>query len=605
MVLLDLSQEGLQQPYSDLVCTVVIVAVAGEVAGGLVVNHNAVLVADGLNLSVLDGAQGVYHVGEAGNTGSKGSAYIGINQSHLGSFVVILIMHVLDQVQHIHIQISQPVHHAVILLNDLIIVQVLGSDRLVLGTNLLAGLYIHTAVDSVQQALSQVGSCAEELHLFTGLGSGYAAADAVIVAPYRLHHIVVLILDGAGADRNVCRVLLKVLRQSGGIQNSQVRLRRGTHILQSVQETVVVLGNHRTAVYADTANFQGSPYRVAGKQLVVRGNTGELHHTELHNQVVDQFLCLALGQSAGFQISLNVDIQESGHTTNAHRSTVLGLDGSQVAEVQPLHSLFCILCGLRNIKAILLGHDFHLAQSLDLHSQLFSLTDDVVRHRTAAAVGKVFLLLLDQEVDTVQSHTAIIADDTATAVSIRQTGNDLVVASLLHLGRICVKHALVMRLAIFGEDLVQLRIRLIAVSGASLLRHLDTAIGHKGTLQGLVGLQTNHSLQILQILTDVARLMGSNAGHDLRVHIQNAALGALFFLQTLQHAPQLVGSVRGSCQEMLISIIGLVVLLDEVSYIDFLFPEGTVKAIPLFKIDHRITSYSICLLNMKTNDWHS
>ena len=98
MVLLDLSQEGLQQPYSDLVCTVVIVAVAGEVAGGLVVNHNAVLVADGINLSVLDGAQGVYHVGETGNTGGKGSAYIGIDQSHLGSFVIILIMHVLDQV---------------------------------------------------------------------------------------------------------------------------------------------------------------------------------------------------------------------------------------------------------------------------------------------------------------------------------------------------------------------------------------------------------------------------------------------------------------------------------------------------------------------------
>ena len=162
-----------------------------------------------------------------------------------------------------------------------------------------------------------------------------------------------------------------------------------------------------------------------------------------------------------------------------------------------------------------------------------------------------------------------------------------------------------MRLAILGEDLVQLRIRLIAVSGASLLRHLDTTIGHKGTLQGLVSLQTDHSLQILQILADVARLMGSNAGHDLRVHIQNAALGALFFLQALQHAPQLVGSIRGSCQETLITIIGLVVLLDEVSYIDFLFPEGTVKAIPLFKIDHRITSYSICLLNMKTNDWHS
>ncbi len=42
--------------------------------------------------------------------------------------------------------------------------------------------------------------------------------------------------------------------------------------LQSVQETVAVLGNHSTAVYADTANFR-CPYRVAGEQLIVTGNT--------------------------------------------------------------------------------------------------------------------------------------------------------------------------------------------------------------------------------------------------------------------------------------------------------------------------------------------
>jgi len=67
-------------------------------------------------------------VGEAGNTGSKGSAYIGINQSHLGSFVVILIMHVLDQVQYVYIQSSEPVHHLVVFSHYFIIIKVFRSD---------------------------------------------------------------------------------------------------------------------------------------------------------------------------------------------------------------------------------------------------------------------------------------------------------------------------------------------------------------------------------------------------------------------------------------------------------------------------------------------
>ena len=37
--------------------------------------------------------------------------------------------------------------------------------------------------------------------------------------------------------------------------------------------------------------------------------------------------------------------------------------------------------------------------------------------------------------------------------------------------------------AVFGENLVQLLAGLVAVGGAGLLRHLDAAVGHEGTLE--------------------------------------------------------------------------------------------------------------------------
>ena len=127
---------------------------------------------------------------------------------------------------------------------------------------------------------------------------------------------------------------------------------------------------------------------------------------------------------------------------------------------------------------------------------------------------------------------------------------------------------------------------LVAVGGAGLLRHLDAAVGHKGALQGLVGLQTDDLLQILQLLVDVAGAVGGQAADHLGLHIQHAALGALGLLQLLQSAPQLIGRLGGACQKAFVAVVRGVVLLDEVADIDLLFPDAALKAFPLFKLDH-------------------
>ena len=127
MAALDLSRAA-QQLDGDVIGAVIIVAVLREVALDLVIGDEALLVADALDLGVLDGGQGVDHMAEAGNTGRKGAADIGVDQGHLGSLIVVLVVHILDEVQDVDIQPGQPVHHDVVLGRDLAVVEVLGGD---------------------------------------------------------------------------------------------------------------------------------------------------------------------------------------------------------------------------------------------------------------------------------------------------------------------------------------------------------------------------------------------------------------------------------------------------------------------------------------------
>ena len=302
--------------------------------------------------------------------------------------------------------------------------------------------------------------------------------------------------------------------------------------------------------------------------------------------MVDQLLRLALGQGAVVEVALDVDIQEGGHAADRHSRAVLGLDGGQIAEVEPLDSLLGVGSRLGDVEAVGGSHLLHALEGRDLHGDLLALADDLLGHGAVTAVGKVILLGLDEVVDAVQCHTAVVADNAAAAVGVGQTGDDMAVAGLLHLGGVGIKHSLIVGAGVVGKDLVQLGAGLVAVGGAGLLCHLDAAVGHEGALEGLIRLQTDDLLQILQRFVDVAGAVRSQAADDLRLHIQHAAFGALFLLELLQSSPQLVGRLGGAGQERLVAVVRGIVLLDEVADVDFLFPDAALKAFPLFKIDH-------------------
>ena len=353
-----------------------------------------------------------------------------------------------------------------------------------------------------------------------------------------------------------------------------------------MQEAEVVLGDHRPTVHADAADLQRRPDRVAGEQRVVARNAGELDHAELHDHVVDQLLRLLLSDEAALKVALHVDIQECGDAADGHRRAVLRLDGGQIAEVQPLAGFLRVGGRLADVKAIGRGHRLHALERLDLLGNLFAQADDVLGHRAVAAVGQVFGFFLNQEIDAVERDAAVVADDAAASIGIRQAGDDLVVARLLHLRRIRHENALVVGRRILGENLMQLRVRLIAVVLAGFLRHLDAAERHERALERLVGLKTHNLFQVLVGFADVAGAVSGQAGNDVRLHIQHAALRSLLFLQFLENAPEFIRRLRWAGEEALVSRVRLVILLNEIANVDFFAPDAALEAFPLLKMNH-------------------
>src|SRR5574344_1073396 len=231
MMLLNHLDEGLEQPYCYLVSTFIIITVTGEITLCLEVDRETCLITDYIHLGILDGTDRVDHMTESGNTCSKSTTYICIDECHLGCLIEVLIVHIVNQVQCLDIYRSQPLHHIHEFRHEFIVSHHITLDWLISRTTLFTGLGIHTTVDGIQQALGEIGTRTEELHLLTCLRSTHTAADGVIISPYRAHHIIILILDGTGSDRYHRCIALESLRQTTAVKYSEVRFGRRTHIL--------------------------------------------------------------------------------------------------------------------------------------------------------------------------------------------------------------------------------------------------------------------------------------------------------------------------------------------------------------------------------------
>jgi hypothetical protein len=155
-------------------------------------------------------------------------------------------------------------------------------------------------------------------------------------------------------------------------------------------------------------------------------------------------------------------------------------------------------------------------------------------------------------------------------------------AGSAHLGCVGVKDGLVVGLAVLVEDLVILGVDLVAVALGRLLRHLDAAVGHEGTLQGHVGLEANDLLEILELGVNVAGAIRGEARDNLGLAVKHAAVGALLLLELLDLAPELVGGLGGAGEERLVAVVLGVVALDEVANVHVVRPVTCREALPFF-----------------------
>ena len=210
-----------------VVGAVVIVAVLGELAHGLKVDRDALFVADGAHLGVADSRKRVGSDRQTGNAEGGQALDVGVVQCHLAGLVGVLVVHEVDDIDRIGVQLGCISQHLVVVCTHLVIVQNLVGNRLDARDNQFALLFVHTAVNRVQQALCHVAACAEELHLLADLHGRDTAGDGVVVAVDRAHHVVVFVLNGVGRNAHLGAVGLEALRQMLAPEHGQIGFRCG------------------------------------------------------------------------------------------------------------------------------------------------------------------------------------------------------------------------------------------------------------------------------------------------------------------------------------------------------------------------------------------
>ena len=101
----------------------------GRLALDAVVDRKPGLVADHVDLAVLDRRQAVGDDRQAGDAERHGAQDVAVVQRHLEALVEVLVVHVVDAVHRVHVGAREPLHHAVELLEHLVVVENVAGDR--------------------------------------------------------------------------------------------------------------------------------------------------------------------------------------------------------------------------------------------------------------------------------------------------------------------------------------------------------------------------------------------------------------------------------------------------------------------------------------------
>ncbi len=193
--------------------------------------------------------------------------------------------------------------------------------------------------------------------------------------------------------------------------------------------------------------------------------------------MVDKFLrVLFLYGSAG-EVALDINIEEGRISAYRHCRAVLVLDGGKIAEVKRLYRLLCRFGGSGNIAAVNFGKFFKRFKRFNLLGKLFPVAYFIRRH-IAVFQKLVLFFLLYQKINAVKRNPAIVAYNSAPAVSVGQTGKDMSAAGGTHFRRVRVVNAVVMRFTVFREYALYFGIDFVSV-------HFKRFRGHSYSAEGL------------------------------------------------------------------------------------------------------------------------
>ncbi|MNJ56477.1 hypothetical protein D3C77_520270 [compost metagenome] len=173
----------------------------------------------------------------------------------------------------------------------------------------------------------------------------------------------------------------------------------------------------------------------------------------------------------------------------------------------------------------------HFAQLLqftecaDLFGQLFAQTDNIFVDHIDFKTFQFILFLLDEEVYTIKGHPAVVADNPAASVSIRQACNDSCFASRSHLRSICIKNALVMRLANRRKHIYNAFWQIKSISFAGIKDHVNSTERMDRALERLAALHTHN---LFFVLIQVARSVRYDRRRRVHINIEYSTGVPLF-----------------------------------------------------------------------------
>ena len=564
----------------DQVHAVVVVPKLREVALHLKVADIALFVADHLHLRIFDRAERVGDDRKPRHAKRHQPLDVGVVQRHLNLLVGVFVVHIVDDVHRVDIEVAEPLAVEGETLHHLVVIQDVALERLHLRPNLSAGVLVVPAVHRKKQELGQVASRAEELHLLSDLHGRNAAGDRVVVAVNRAHQVVALILNRVGVDRNLRAEPLKVFGKLLRPEDGEVRFGRRAEVVKGVENPVGVFGDERNAVFADAADRLGDPHRVAPKQLVVLGRAQMARHPQLHHHVVHQFLRRPFGEDAADEVALDVNIEEGADPSQRHRRAVLLLNRGEIGEVHPLDRLPRVFCRAAHVVTVHRGHFLEPSKEGDLLIQLFEKADVVLPHPVFALLRFVLFLFLDQLIHAVERNPAVVADDSPTAISVRKPGQDADLSRGKHLVGVDAENALVVGGAVgkLFEDALR---HLIAVFLTGLLRHPHAAERVDPALKRAAGLEADDQFIFL---VEIAGLIMGQRGDMLGVDRKHAAEVALHLEQVVELLHQLAGPFGWAGEKRRVPLVDSIVFLNEIADVDLFLPVAGPKAFPFRKL---------------------